>query len=114
MAQLNNDLSSEKQSILAEKYPYRIIKAVWSGKTGGSQFSAPIEIIGHDDIGIVNNITSLISKEKDIVLRSITVDSHDGLFQGRLVIGVNDLHELNNLLKKINNIKGIKHVQRIN
>ncbi len=99
---------------LAEKYPYRIIKAVWSGKTGGSQFSAPIEIIGHDDIGIVNNITSLISKEKDIVLRSITVDSHDGLFQGRLVIGVNDLHELNNLLKKINNIKGIKHVQRIN
>ena len=99
---------------LAEKYPYRIIKAVWSGETGGSQFSAPIEIIGHDDIGIVNNITSLISKEKDIVLRSITVDSHDGLFQGRLVIGVNDLHELNNLLKKINNIKGIKHVQRIN
>ena len=99
---------------LAEKYPYRIIKAVWSGKAGGSLFSAPIEIIGNDDIGIVNNITSLISKEKNVILRSITVDSHDGLFQGRLVIGVNDIQELNNLLKKITNIKGVKHVQRIN
>ncbi len=99
---------------LAEKYPYRIIKAVWSGKSGGNQFSAPIEIIGNDDIGIVNNITSMISKEKNVTLRSITVDSHDGLFQGRLVIGVNDIQELNNLLKKITNIKGVKHVQRIN
>lgn len=99
---------------LAGKYPYRIIKAVWSGKSGGNQFSAPIEIIGNDDIGIVNNITSLISKEKNVTLRSITVDSHDGLFQGRLVIGVNDIQELNNLLKKITNIKGVKHVQRIN
>lgn len=99
---------------LSEKYPYRIIKAVWSGKSGGNQFSAPIEIIGNDDIGIVNNITSLISKEKNVTLRSITVDSHDGLFQGRLVIGVNDIQELNNLLKKITNIKGVKHVQRIN
>ena len=42
------------------------------------------------------------------------LDSHDGLFQGRLVIGVNDIQELNNLLKKITNIKGVKHVQRIN
>ena len=99
---------------LAGKYPYRIIKAVWSGKSGGNQFSAPIEIIGNDDIGIVNNITSMISKEKNVTLRSITVDSHDGLFQGRLVIGVNDIQELNNLLKKITNIKGVKHVQRIN
>ena len=99
---------------LAEKYPYRIIKAVWSGKTGGNQFSAPVEIIGNDDIGIVNNITSLISKEKNVVLRSISIDSHDGLFQGRLVIGINDIQELNNLLKKITNIKGVKHVQRIN
>ena len=99
---------------LADKYPYRIIKAVWSGKSGGNQFSAPIEIIGNDDIGIVNNITSMISKEKNVTLRSITVDSHDGLFQGRLVIGVNDIQELNNLLKKITNIKGVKHVQRIN
>ena len=56
----------------------------------------------------------MISKEKNVTLRSITVDSHDGLFQGRLVIGVNDIQELNNLLKKITNIKGVKHVQRIN
>ena len=80
----------------------------------GQDWRKPVEIIGNDDIGIVNNITSLISKEKNVVLRSISIDSHDGLFQGRLVIGINDIQELNNLLKKITNIKGVKHVQRIN
>lgn len=99
---------------LINKYPYRIIKAQWADRNSRNQFTVPISIIGTDDIGIVNNITSLISKEKTITLRNISIDSYDGLFQGRLTIGVSDTDALNNLIKKIKTIKGIKNVQRTN
>lgn len=99
---------------LMNRYPYRTIKAAWSEIVGGNQFSVPLSIIGNDDIGIVNNITSLITKEKSVSLRSIAIDSNDGLFQGRLVVGVNDTVSLNNLIKKITAIKGVKDVRRNN
>lgn len=99
---------------LMNRYPYRTIKAAWSEFVGGNQFAVPLSIIGNDDIGIVNNITSLITKEKSVSLRSIAIDSNDGLFQGRLVVGVNDTVSLNNLIKKITAIKGVKDVRRNN
>ena len=64
---------------LMSRYPYRTIKAAWSEIVGGNQFAVPLSIIGNDDIGIVNNITSLITKEKSVSLRSIAIDSNDGL-----------------------------------
>lgn len=99
---------------LMNRYPYRTIKAAWSEIVSGNQFAVPLSIIGNDDIGIVNNITSLITKEKSVSLRSIAIDSNDGLFQGRLVVGVNDTVSLNNLIKKITAIKGVKDVRRNN
>ena len=99
---------------LMNRYPYRTIKAAWREIVGGNQFAVPLSIIGNDDIGIVNNITSLITKEKSVSLRSIAIDSNDGLFQGRLVVGVNDTVSLNNLIKKITAIKGVKDVRRNN
>lgn len=99
---------------LMNRYPYRTFKAAWSEIVGGNQFAVPLSIIGNDDIGIVNNITSLITKEKSVSLRSIAIDSNDGLFQGRLVVGVNDTVSLNNLIKKITAIKGVKDVRRNN
>ncbi|MBE6309817.1 MAG: bifunctional (p)ppGpp synthetase/guanosine-3',5'-bis(diphosphate) 3'-pyrophosphohydrolase [Bacteroidales bacterium] len=96
---------------LLRKDPNREIKATWSGKLG-SQFAVTLRIVGNDDIGIVTNITSLITKEKDAVLRNISIDSNDGLFQGYLVIGIGDTATLNDLIKKIRNIKGVKDVQR--
>ncbi len=98
---------------LLSKDPNREIKAEWSGKIG-SQFAVTLRILGHDDIGIVTNITSLISKEKDTTLRNISIDSNDGLFQGYLVIGIGDNEALSELIKKIKNIKGVKDVQRSN
>lgn len=98
---------------LISKYPYREIRAEWSGKLG-AQFAATLRIIGQDDIGIVSNITSVINKVNDISLRSISIDSHDGLFQGFLVIGVSSIQVLNDLIKKIQNLKGVKNVQRDN
>lgn len=96
---------------IREKYPYRLIKTEWSGKLG-SQFGATIRIVGNDDIGIVTNITSIINKERNVTLRSITVDSNDGLFQGYVIVGVNDTGSLNQLIKKIQTVKGVKNVQR--
>lgn len=96
-----------------ERYPYRLIPVKWSGKIG-EQYGATLRIVGNDDIGIVTNITSIINREKSITLRSIAIDSNDGLFQGHLVVGVADTAALNNLIKKIKTIKGVKDVQRQN
>ncbi|VBB48601.1 RelA/SpoT family protein [uncultured Paludibacter sp.] len=91
---------------------YRIIKARWSGKSVGSQYPITLRVVGHDDIGIVTNITSIISKEKNVLLRSISIDSQAGLFQGNLTIMVSDNKELDNVIKKIKNVKGVKNVSR--
>ncbi len=95
-----------------QKYPYRIVKAKWSGNFGG-KYSITLKVIGNDDIGIVTNITSVISKEKNLSLRSISIDSIDGLFQGHLSVYVENLNSLNTLIKKIQSVKGVKFVERM-
>ena len=70
-------------------------------------------MIGTDDIGIVNNLTSIISKDERLVLRSINIDSHDGLFSGNLVVMLEDTSRLEALLKKLRTVKGVKQVDRI-
>ena len=70
-------------------------------------------MIGNDDIGIVTNITSIISKEPNTNLRNISIDSHDGMFQGYLVIGITDQRQLTTLIKKIKTVSGVKEVTRI-
>lgn len=97
---------------IRERYPYRIIKADWSGKQG-DMLPATLRIIGNDDIGILANITSIISKEVNANLRNVTIDSHDGIFQGMLVVAVNDQRQLTTLLKKLKTVKGVKDIQRL-
>ena len=96
---------------LSERYPYRMIRTQWSGKLG-AQFAATLKVVGRDDIGIVSNITSLINREGDVVLRNITINSNGALFEGYLVIGVNSISMLDDLIKKIKNLKGVKDVTR--
>lgn len=105
-----NDCPNAPQMIA--RFGYRIVKARWSGKSVGSQYPITLHVVGHDDIGIVANITSLISKEKNVSLRSISIDSHAGLFQGNLTIMVSDNKELDQIVKKIKTIKGVKSVTR--
>ena len=97
---------------LRKRFGYRIVKARWSGKSAG-QYSITIKVIGNDDLGIVNNITSIISKEEKIVMRSINIDSHDGLFDGNIVVQLEDVGKLESLMKKIRAVKGVKQVTRI-
>lgn len=96
---------------IRQRYPYRIINTRWSGKIG-SFFGATLRIVGRDDIGIVTNITSIINKEKSTTLRNISIESDNGLFQGFVVVGVSDQSSLNQLIKKLKTVKGVKDVQR--
>ena len=97
---------------LRERFGYRIVKARWAGKSQGTQYPITLRVVGHDDIGIVTNITSIISKENDISLRSIGIDSHDGLFSGTMTIMVGDTGRLETLIKKLRTVKGVKQVSR--
>ena len=97
---------------LRRRYGYRVVKARWSGK-GSSQYSITLRVVGNDDIGIVNNLTSIISKDEKLVLRSINIDSHDGLFRGNLVVMLEDTSRLEALLKKLRTVRGVKQVERI-
>lgn len=95
------------------RYPYRILPAKWSGKSVGQQFPITFQVVGNDDIGIVTNITSLINKETGVLLRTISIDSHDGLFEGHLTLMVSDTKQLENMQKKIAMVKGVKAIVRL-
>lgn len=97
---------------MRKRFGYRIVKARWSGK-GQSKYQISLRIVGNDDIGIVNNITNIISKEEKIVMRSINIDSHDGLFSGNLDVLIDDTLKLEALLKKLRTVRGVKSVKRL-
>ena len=97
---------------LKKRFGYRIVKAKWSGK-GASQYAITLRIIGNDDIGIVNNLTNIISRDEKLILRSINIDSHDGLFSGNLTIMIDDNTRLEALMKKLRTVRGVKQVERI-
>lgn len=97
---------------MQRRFGYRIVRAQWSGK-GSSHYDITLRVIGNDDIGIVSNITNIISKDEKIVMRSINIDSHDGLFSGNLVVQLDDKSKLNLLIKKLRTVKGVKQVIRL-
>ena len=96
---------------LRKRFGSRIVKARWSGK-GSSKYSITLHVVGNDDIGIVNNLTSIISREEKLTLRSISIDSHDGLFSGNLVVMLDDTSKLEALIKKLKAVKGVLNVTR--
>ena len=97
---------------LKKRFGYRVVKARWSGK-GASQYAITLRIIGNDDIGIVNNLTNIISRDEKLILRSINIDSHDGLFSGNLTIMIDDNTRLEALIKKLRTVRGVKQVERL-
>ncbi|MBR0047076.1 MAG: bifunctional (p)ppGpp synthetase/guanosine-3',5'-bis(diphosphate) 3'-pyrophosphohydrolase [Bacteroidaceae bacterium] len=99
-------------ALLKEKMSYRVLRARWAGK-GSKQYPVTLHVVGHDDIGIVNNITSVINKEKNVMLRGISIQSsEDGLFSGTLTVMIDDQNQLTQLIKKLATVKGVKNVAR--
>jgi GTP pyrophosphokinase len=103
------DCPNAKQ--MRDRFGYRIVKAEWAGK-GGQQYPITLRVVGNDDIGIVNNITSIISKEERVLLRSISIDSNDGIFFGTLTVMIDDTSRLQQLIKKLKTVKGVKEITR--
>lgn len=95
------------------RFGYRVIPAKWSGKSGSS-YTITLRVIGNDDIGIINNLTSIISKENGINMRSISIESNDGLFQGNISVMLSNTDALAGLIKKLKTVRGVKQVSRLN
>lgn len=98
---------------LFSRFGYRILKARWSGKTGSSSYTIVLRVIGNDQLNIVANLMSIISKEDGVQMRSIVIDSNDGLFQGNIAVMLGDTSMLDQLIKKLKAVKGVKSVSRL-
>jgi guanosine-3',5'-bis(diphosphate) 3'-pyrophosphohydrolase len=96
---------------LMANYGYRIVKAKWNGQKELT-FLTGLHIIGIDDVGLINNITKVISNDFKVNMRSITVDTNDGIFDGSIMIFVNDKDHLDNLIKNLLEVKGVTGVTR--
>jgi GTP pyrophosphokinase len=97
---------------LFSNYAYRVVKAKWVSNELIS-FLAGIKITGIDEVGIVNNITKIISNELNVNMRSISFESHDGTFEGTIMVFVHDTNHLTELLKKLKKVKGVLTVARM-
>jgi GTP pyrophosphokinase len=97
---------------LLSNYAYRVVKAKWTNDQLIS-FLAGLKITGTDEIGIVNNITKVISNENNVNMRSINFDTDDGLFEGTIMVFVHDTKHLNHLIENLKKVKGVAKVERI-
>ena len=98
--------------LLRERMGYRVLRARWAGK-GSKQYPVTLHVVGHDDIGIVSNITSILNKEKNVMMRGLSIQtSEDGLFSGQLTVMIDDQNQLTQLIKKLSAVKGVKSVTR--
>jgi guanosine-3',5'-bis(diphosphate) 3'-pyrophosphohydrolase len=96
---------------LMANYGYRIVKAKWN-KQQELTFLTGLHIVGIDDVGLINNITKVISGDFKVNMRSITVDTDNGIFDGSIMIFVNDKEHLDNLIKNLLQVKGVTGVTR--
>jgi len=97
---------------LMSKHAYRVIKAKWTSKESIA-FLAGLKITGIDEVGIVNNITQIISSELNVNMRSISFDGHDGTFDGTVTVYVHDTQHLTSLVNKLKKVKGVHTVMRM-
>ena len=96
---------------LMSNYGYRVVKAKWTSQKEIA-FLAGIEILGTDRVGLIKDITEIISSQLEVNIRSITVDSEDGIFQGKIMLFVNDTIHLDLVIHKLQRVEGVEKVSR--
>lgn len=104
-------MSCPNAAALRQRFGYRIVPARWSGK-GESKYDITLQAIGNDDIAIISTITSLLTKEGNATLRSLNIDTGDGLFKALITVRLSDTTQLHSLIRKLRTVKGIKDIQR--
>ncbi len=105
-----NDCPNAAQ--LMANYAHRIVKTKWA-KNKEISFLTGVKLTGLDDVGIIRSITNVITDELNMNMRSISVDSTDGVFEGTIMVFVHDREELDVLCQKLGAIPGITKVERI-
>jgi guanosine-3',5'-bis(diphosphate) 3'-pyrophosphohydrolase len=96
---------------LMSSYGYRIVKARWDSQKELA-FLTGLRIIGIDDVGLINNITNVISGEFKVNMRSITVDTNEGMFDGSIMVYVNDTRHLDDMITRLKTVPGVTSVTR--
>ncbi|RKD98548.1 RelA/SpoT family protein [Marinifilum flexuosum] len=96
---------------MMSRYPYRVVKANWTEK-GAASYQAVLHITGDDELGMVTNISEVITKDLRVQMRSISVETNAGSFEGNLTVVVSNIEHLNTLMVKLRRIKGVHRVSR--
>ena len=89
----------------------RIITAEWT-KFKRQSYLTRLRLEGFDRVGIVNEVTNIISKQHNINMRSVKFDTHEGIFEGDLFIYIHNADDLTNLISRLEKIRGIDNVTR--
>jgi guanosine-3',5'-bis(diphosphate) 3'-pyrophosphohydrolase len=97
---------------LMSKYAYRVMKARWRNAES-VQFEVGLKFSGTDDVGIVQNITNIISTDMNVNMRAISFEANDGIFQGKVIVLVHDTKHLHALMDKLKAVEGVLTVDRI-
>jgi len=97
---------------IRSNYAYRVVPAAWANKDEHTSFGTSILITGIDDVGLVNAITTVISKDLNVNMKSIGFESNDGVFEGHIKVLVQGIHHLNNLITNLKKVEGIKKIVR--
>jgi len=98
---------------LLSRYGYRVVKARWNSNDKVAFFPVTLRITGMDDLGIVSNISDVISKDLKVNMRSISIDSNDGMFEGSITLFVKDTQHLEALIRKLKKVKGVLNIKRL-
>jgi guanosine-3',5'-bis(diphosphate) 3'-pyrophosphohydrolase len=97
---------------MLSRYGYRVVKARWNKTDKDAFFPVTLRITGMDDLGIVSNISDVISKDLQVNMRSISIDSDDGMFDGSITLFVKDTQHLEALVRKLKKVKGVLNIKR--
>jgi guanosine-3',5'-bis(diphosphate) 3'-pyrophosphohydrolase len=98
---------------MLSRYGYRVVKARWNSNNKEAFFPVKLRITGVDGLGIVSNISDVISKDLQVNMRSISVESADGMFEGSITLFVKDTQHLEALIRKLKKVKGVLNIKRM-
>lgn len=104
--------SCPNASKLMANYGYRILKARWASLLNTVAFLTGLKVIGIDDVGLVNRITTVISHDFNVNIRSLAISSNEGIFEGDIMVFVNDTAQLDKLIKHLKQIQDVTGVTR--
>ena len=104
--------SCPNASKLMANYGYRILKAKWASSQMDQSFITGIRIVGIDDVGLVNKLTNVISQEFNVNIRSLSISSNEGIFEGNIMVNINNIDQLENLIERLKLVTGITSVTR--